>query len=972
MQRVIEKNHIKPILRLTTMEDFERVPDDLRAEILKNLGVESWNPENFDIKIISEDEKYAPHYIRRVESLHVGMQFLLDHFPEEKISEHSLQRAPKPLDSDGKVVPPAKVLKSLLSQLNNTASEDCVTHLGSLNSHNILHYQNSLYNYRRFITGAMATTFGIDIHEMMHILDRAEQFALLTHTRPIVCTISSLSANNDELIAQIDEPLNPFTNPLIFELNNIKNLDKGVSIPIWYTSLKDYEKAFLHAFLEKTRLEDFGTKINSISSKLRVMPAPSNYGKHTLITRTMDAKGTPTLKTHTAEIRSSHIASRDVPADQISIRHKHAIDNMRSEVEAGIQAAIIKRQNDPQSDQPIVIPILYQTLITPIKHPDTSLDEDRVTAVEDMNYQLSKRKPNAGEPNLTFVLFDTNHPLNIGRALAPILSPQNKTSIAALIQHANEHPSALANKELLQDACHKLHRYSSEYSKVFEPYSELYFSTLEQIIVDMQGGISIGSCVSGKDRKAIEIAHTDAMKIYYSKYQSLPPLYSENEADTIAMQRFSAIFADVFCTKHQAAMADFNAPGSFGTKTPGMYLPKHLRHAVKRWYQAHANTSVYRNTADKDILNESDILATNNDIDCIKRHRIVGPDLAWKSSSHMPAIALVHAAYFTFDEYREARKDHQGKYKSEIGDIRSQCYKQLIHDRELSGSSSDDTLDTITKAVILYALLTTESSTQLRAMILNKAAVQSNETALDILQNYLEFELRDTKIDFRVIQQLAKKIQGHIESMKKVDDIAGRVNMIKDELKSLTETLRLYSTLDDSFIQAAMSAVHEYHTNKEQHPGLFAGLFAKMGKQDFGKMRSQCYEQLFNDKELGSSPDAKLDTILKSIILYALITTESSKHLKAMILNKSHVITQEAALDILKNVIEFELRDTKFDFEDIQLLAKTIQGHVETMESEADIADRVKLIKDDLLLLVAALTVSSSLESPRDKFKKSQ
>ncbi len=962
MQRANVENQVKPILRLTTMEDFERVPDDLRAEILKNLGVESWNPENFDIKIISEDEKYAPHYIRRVESLHVGMQFLLEHFPEEKISEHSLQRAPKPLDSDGKVVPPAKVLKSLLSQLNNTASEDCVTHLGSLNSHNILHYQNSLYNYRRFITGAMATTFGIDIHEMMHILDRAEQFALLTHTRPIVCTISSLSANNDELIAQIDEPLNPFTNPLIFELNNIKNLDKGVSIPIWYTSLKDYEKAFLHAVLEKTRLEDFGTKINSISSKLRAMPAPSNYGKHTLITRTMDAKGTPTLKTHTAEIRSSHIASRDVPADQISIRHKHAIDNMRSEVEAGIHAAIIKRQNDPQSDQPIVIPILYQTLITPIKHPDTSLDEDRVTAVEDMNYQLSKRKPNAGEPNLTFVLFDTNHPLNIGRALAPILSPQNKTSIAALIQHANEHPSAFANKELLQDACHKLHRYSSEYSKVFEPYSELYFSTLEQIIVDMQGGISIGSCVSGKDRKAIEIAHTDAMKIYYSKYQSLPPLYSENEADTIAMQRFSAIFADVFCTKHQAAMADFNAPGSFGTKTPDMYLPKHLRFAVKRWYQAHANSSVYRNIADKDILNESDILATNNDIDCIKQHKIKDePNLAWKSSSHMPAIALVHAAFFTFDEYSKTRKDHQGMYKSEFGDIRSQCYKQLIHDRELSGSSSDDTLDTVAKSVILYALFTTESSKYLRAMILSKAAVQSNETALDILQNYLEFELKDTKIDFREIQKLAKKIQGEIESMKTVEDIAGRVAMIKDELKSLTETLRLYSTLDDSLVKAAILALGEYRATK---PRMFA---------NFGKMRSQCYEQLFQDPELtGSPPNAKLDTILKSVILYALITTESSKHLKAMILSKSHVVSQEAALDILKNIIEFELRDTKLDFEDIQLLAKAIQGHVETMKSEADIADRVKLIKDDIQLLVAALTVSSSLESPRDKFKKSQ
>lgn len=800
MQRVNNTDNHKPILRLPSREDFERVPAELRAEILKKLNVLSWNPDNFDIKIIREDEQYASHYIRRVESISAATNFFLTHLPVNRISEQALLRAPKNYSEKGKKISAAEALQGILQELNKTATEVCIDHLAKLNSGNIAHYQNSLYNYRKFITLSIATTLGIDAEEVTHALDRAEQFALLSTPRPVVCTISNLTENEAEYIAQVDEPLAPFTDSLKLELTNLKHGIKPSAE--WYSSLDIYERTFLHAFLAQTKIEDLGTEINSISSRLRVMPAPSNYGKHTLITCLLDRNEQPEAITHAPEIRSSHIASRDVPRERMATRANHAIANLLAEVEEGIQTELAKRQNQPRTEKPIVIPILYQTLITPVRDPDTSLDEDKVTAIEKLNYNLSRRIFDLNGPNVSFVLIATNHPLNYGRVLAPIISPQNKDAAAALIRLVQDHGDP--NDALLRDACDKLQRYSSEYSKILESYSELYLSTLEQIIIDMQGGISIGSCVSGKDRKAIEIVHTDAMKIYYSKYNSLPPLYAAkaNENEKMAMKSFARIFADVYCTHHQAVMADFNAPGSFGTKTPEMYLPKHLSEAIKIRYR---DPSISKSIEQRNVLKESDVLASNNDIAHIKQHKLAAnePNLSWRSSTYMPAVTLVHAAVLGFDEYHATRANNlgllAGLWGSQHGDTRALCYETLLRDPTLAGDSREDqTLDTIVKVVILYALLTTDSSKHLKATILNRSQTPSIDTALEIMKNFLEFELRDTKYDMKNIFDLAKRIQKRVEALESPKSIEACCDAIKQDLQPLIANLIRLQTSSES------------------------------------------------------------------------------------------------------------------------------------------------------------------------------
>jgi len=400
MLRQFAEDYQKPILRLTSLDEFESVPAELRAEILKNLGVDNWDRDNFDIHIISEDEKYAGHYSRRVTSLYNAAIFLLDNIPRNKIKFSPTEQI-KSLED----------LIAALKQMSKDAFADCVQHINILNSESIAHYQNSLDHYCGYITSVLSTTLGFTPKEVMKILDRAEQFSQLTVTRPAVCTVTNLPGSRKEYSVQIDTPLNPYSETLKLGLELLKSGNQA--IPLWYSALNDYEKAFLKSILDKHDINKFGTVFNSISSKLRLLPAPSNYGKHMLITYTTHGKGEPIITTHTPEIRSSHIASRDVSKDKDGIRHLHAIENFYKEIEDAIQAEIQKRIAGKKiNEREIVIPILYQTLISPVRDPDTRLNDDRNIAIDAIIFYLNERQPKDGEPNLSFFLITTNHPLN--------------------------------------------------------------------------------------------------------------------------------------------------------------------------------------------------------------------------------------------------------------------------------------------------------------------------------------------------------------------------------------------------------------------------------------------------------------------------------------------------------------------------------------------------------------------------------
>lgn len=775
MQERVDLPTTKPILRLARREDFERVSGDLRAEILKALNVDSWDENNFDIHIIGEDEKYQAHYIKRVSSINNGIAFLLD-LPCYR-SLASL--APKNKES----------LKATL----NGIAQHCMSHLRNLNSTEIAHYQNSLAHFTEFAVTALRIKLGITKHAATEILDRAEQFALLSQTRPAICTISNLFNSENDFAVQIDTPLNPFSDEIKAELNAIEQ--NARELPIWYSALSNEEKLLLQHFLNTHVIADFGTSINAVSSKLRLLPVPSNYGKHTLITRIYSDFINPILTVHSPEIRSSHIASRDVPRKNTGTRTLHAINNLLVEIEEAIQFIINKMSMDGANySHQIVVPILYQTLISPIKDPDTSLDKDRLLALSAIEHYLHTRKRKDGEPNIHFLLLTTNHPLNYARHLAPLLSSETNESISNMLFFAKNNARGTTIEQKLKSlACDKLQKYCDEWTTFLDPYRELYISTLEQLIVGAQGGISIGSCVSGKDRKAVEIAHTDAMRIYYVKYGYLPPLYADknNQNDLLAMQSFAEIFAEIYCTKHQPALAEQNAPGSFGTKTPGMYLPPHLQNAIKAWYTKHAalpnrdDHHIYAVTAEKDTLKESDILATNNDLENIKYRSLPTEqdDYSWKVSlAHIhelnPIEHLINAAIMSFADYHKDRADNLGFFSSMggsiYGELRAKCYKEILSSKQL---------DTLTRTIVLYALLTTASGKTLKASVSKAMGLSDPELTVTTLKNYIIFANRTSEEGFSEIQKLVADIKAKINELNTHTDIEPCAAGIIESLK---------------------------------------------------------------------------------------------------------------------------------------------------------------------------------------------
>lgn len=130
---------------------------------------------------------------------------------------------------------------------------------------------------------------------------------------------------------------------------------------------------------------------------------------------------------------------------------------------------------------------------------------------------------------------------------------------------------------------------------------ELCLSSLEQLIIMIINAFSCGSCVSGKDRKALELIHTDAMLLFRVKYGKWPSFFHCDED----RERFSYLFVLLYISRHHHKHADQMAPGAEGIKTPDGYLP------------ANIYTKINSVLSDATSLKKDDYLATNNEVDAI-------------------------------------------------------------------------------------------------------------------------------------------------------------------------------------------------------------------------------------------------------------------------------------------------------------------------------------------------------------------
>lgn len=434
--------------------------------------------------------------------------------------------------------------------------------------------------------------------------------ALNPRDQELIKTLSASPAIIDIELISLKQLLNNKRTDSDFN-HQLKNMSQ---IPLWYWVIPKHQ----HYFLEQVLKDDQPIEqlISFLSSRHRTLPIPANFGQHSLY-RVMLEDGEYTIRPlFVKRVRSAHIASRDGLKE--SARYPLAVLNLHADRNL---AQVLSFANQGQ-------PVLFQTLISPVDlsnflpeflrgHlPDlpTWVKECLPHLPPDWNLHDMARAAVARSQKAAEIT-EHNHPFNKARYIIPTQSnnpdslalladvKQSVTLVRDLNNRINRLLAQKAQEQIqerilaLDIEIHSLQRVlplfhknidqletlASEYKSVLESpvgsatiwdYSgrELFLSSLEQLIIWAQDGYSYGSCVSGKDRKAIELMHTDAMLLYKERYGTWPKITDATEQP---QQRagFVSLLADLYLSRHQHVLAGQNAPGSEGIKTPYRYLP---------------------------------------------------------------------------------------------------------------------------------------------------------------------------------------------------------------------------------------------------------------------------------------------------------------------------------------------------------------------------------------------------------------
>lgn len=410
--------------------------------------------------------------------------------------------------------------------------------------------------------------------------------------KKLIEILSEFSLNVNEIDTQLENSITQLHNlnqklkTQKFDSESFKNELKNTrKLPYWFLLLEEYEQHFLKSVLASR--ESYDELISFLPSRLRRIPMLPNFCEHKLFLLSQNGEH---FKEYHSRLRSSHIASRDVVDLPQPVGLLHAKKNLNR-----ILSFLSPNQ-----------PLLIQTLISPISllnriTPDYTLEKQLNRSVRVM--QKKYNNP----------IFVTNHPLNIARMVC--FTSSNELSCNDLLDYGKQslsvNPTLTSsldlhhlnpnNKDLiiLLNEYYKVLHSAYGSATVFDYYGrELFLSSLEHLIMVNLHGKSYGSCVSGKDRKQIEILHTDAMLIYREKYSRWPSFRDEGHERA----RFVNLVATLYVSKHIHEHAGQNAPGANGIKTPEKYWPGDIAAAIRKKLES------------QECLRIDDQLATNNEV----------------------------------------------------------------------------------------------------------------------------------------------------------------------------------------------------------------------------------------------------------------------------------------------------------------------------------------------------------------------
>lgn len=405
---------------------------------------------------------------------------------------------------------------------------------------------------------------------------------LSTHHKEMIRVLARTSPNVRKDLLKLKEMITVNASNVEFK----STLPRIPILPQWYWNIPDSQQYFLEHVLKNNKIEE---ALSSIASRLRTLPLPSNYEAHSLLT----IKATGELKELSGErYRSSHVGTRDCLDLPEAVQQRHIDANL----------AKVMEHAKPGT------PRLMQTLISPIHAVDyvPSIVTDWLPELPpDLElYKLARAAVARSEHYA--LIFQHNHPYNIAKRY--YYTESTNADSLAIIAFAEKYASSIPGlQDLISDYKNVLE--SSMGSATFWDYDgrELFLSSLEQLIFLKIDAHCYGSCVSGKDRMALALLHTDAMLLYKLREGSWPKF----GASKLERDKFVDIFVDLYISRHQHVLAGQNAPGCEGIKTPHMYLPEDIAAAITK-----------RLGIEK-TLDYDDRLATDNEVKNISKSDVL-------------------------------------------------------------------------------------------------------------------------------------------------------------------------------------------------------------------------------------------------------------------------------------------------------------------------------------------------------------
>ncbi|KTD54902.1 oxidoreductase [Legionella sainthelensi] len=332
------------------------------------------------------------------------------------------------------------------------------------------------------------------------------------------------------------------------------------SLPQWYWVLSEHQQFFLEHVLKG--VDDVKDAVSFLSSRHRTLPLPANYAAHSLLGLSENGQ---MRELSAKRYRSSHIATRDGLNWPKAVQQRHSDSNLAKVMEYS------------QLDQLAIL----QTLISPIhatEYVPNWITDYLPTLPPDLDLYKLARSAVERRKEIQFVL-QNNHPYNMAKRLY-YTQAYDKDS-QSLLATAKKYASFTPGLQELLDQYQSVLESALGTATIFDYAGrELFLSSLEQLIILTIGGHSYGSCVSGKDRKAIELIHTDAMILYKECYGSWPVF--DELPDKENRIRFVSLVADLYMSRHQHEHAGQNAPGSEGIKTPEWYLPEDIAAEIRK------------------------------------------------------------------------------------------------------------------------------------------------------------------------------------------------------------------------------------------------------------------------------------------------------------------------------------------------------------------------------------------------------